>query len=321
MSPVAAIALGIFVNCVWGLAFLVPHVLREVDPVLITLGRYLCYGALSAILVVALRNLDLGSLTRRDWIVACGLALTGNVGYYALVVVAIQLGGIPIAALVIGTLPITIAVVGNLVQREFPFRVLAPAIVLIGSGLVLLNGHKLLNALDGTEAARIVLGIVAATAALALWTWYGIVNARFMKARACVGANAWSIAIGLATGALSLIAIVVLAFAHDVLPIVDASALADRDLLLRFLIGSLVLGVVVSWFATTLWNRVARSLPVSLAGQLVVFETLAALSYAFVVDWRWPTAIEVTSAGLIIVGVVLGIRATMRAPATGLQPT
>jgi drug/metabolite transporter (DMT)-like permease len=324
MSTPVAIALGILVNCVWGLAFLVPHLLQAVDPVLITIGRYLCYGAISLALFLTMPGLDLRKMTRADWKVAAALALTGNVGYYALVVFAVQTGGVPIAALVIGTLPVTIAVVGNFLQREYAFGVLAPAIVLILSGLFLLNGTRIFGAQifgsdDATSAAQTAIGFGAALCALALWTWYGIRNAQYMKNNLHVGPNAWSVAIGLATGAMSLALLPILLVAHLTVPAVSLAVFDDRAMLVQFLIASLVLGIVVSWLATIVWNRVARALPVALAGQLIVFETLASLAFVFVADWRLPDFVEVASAVLILTGVIIGIRATLRAarvPAT-----
>lgn len=319
MSTPVAIALGILVNCVWGLAFLVPHLLQAVDPVLITIGRYICYGAISLALFLTMPGLDLRKMTRADWKMAAALALTGNVGYYAFVVFAVQTGGVPIAALVIGTLPVTIAIVGNFIQREYPFRILAPAIILILSGLLLLNGARILGTDDATSAARTAIGFGAASCALALWTWYGIRNAQYMKNNLHVGPNAWSVAIGLATGAMSLAALPILLIAHMTVPAVSLAVFDDRAMLVQFLIASLVLGVVVSWLATIIWNRVARVLPVALAGQLIVFETLASLAFVFAADRRMPDLVDVVSAGLILTGVIIGIRATLRAvirPAT-----
>jgi drug/metabolite transporter (DMT)-like permease len=319
LSFTVAILLGILVNCIWGFAFLVPHLLSDVDPILITLGRYLCYGAVSLAILATWRGVSLSGMTRSDWGMAFALAFTGNVGYYALVVTAVQLGGVPIAALVIGTLPVTVAVVGNIVQREFRFRILAPAIALILLGLFLLNGHALSSAGDDVAVSRTLWGLLAAFGALVLWTWYGIRNAQYMKSQLHVDANSWSVAIGIATAGLSLAALPLVLAAHAVVPAVTLAVFADRGLLLGLIAGSLFLGIIVSWLATVMWNRVARVLPIALAGQLVVFETLSSLVYAFIADQRLPDLLEITSAVLILTGVVLGVRATLRAAKLSTQ--
>jgi hypothetical protein len=41
-----------------------------------------------------------------------------------------------------------------------------------------------------------------------------------------------------------------------------------------------------------LWNAASRLLPLSLSGQLIVFETLFALLYGFLHDARWPLPLE-----------------------------
>ncbi|HVL56557.1 MAG TPA: EamA/RhaT family transporter, partial [Burkholderiaceae bacterium] len=49
--------------------------------------------------------------------------------------------------------------------------------------------------------------------------------------------------------------------------------------------------------------------PTSLAGQLIVFETLAALLYAFALRGAVPSAAALAGIGLLVAGVVLGVRA------------
>ena len=57
-----------------------------------------------------------------------------------------------------------------------------------------------------------------------------------------------------------------------------------------------LLGLAASWLGTLLWNRASHLLPAALVGQLIVFETLAALLYAFLWYGRWPGMAE--SAGI-----------------------
>ena len=51
---------------------------------------------------------------------------------------------------------------------------------------------------------------------------------------------------------------------------------------LIFVAVMLAIGLLASWLGTLMWNRASRLLPAALTGQLIVFETLAALGYAFV---------------------------------------
>jgi drug/metabolite transporter (DMT)-like permease len=50
-------------------------------------------------------------------------------------------------------------------------------------------------------------------------------------------------------------------------------------------------------------------LPTSLAGQLIVFETLAALLYAFIWRGAMPGTLVIAGIVLLCIGVMLGMRA------------
>ncbi len=71
---------------------------------------------------------------------------------------------------------------------------------------------------------------------------------------------------------------------------------------------SLLLGILSSWAASWLWNQASTRLPGTLAGQLIAFETLAALAYAAV--WRGivPAPHVLAGAALLLAGVVVAIR-------------
>jgi drug/metabolite transporter (DMT)-like permease len=74
----------------------------------------------------------------------------------------------------------------------------------------------------------------------------------------------------------------------------------------------LTLGLCASWLGTLLWNRACQRLPTSLAGQLIVFETLSALLYAFMLRGKAPGLPVISGILLLCIGVMLGIR-TFRA--------
>ncbi|MNY46200.1 Inner membrane protein YtfF [compost metagenome] len=63
-----------------------------------------------------------------------------------------------------------------------------------------------------------------------------------------------------------------------------------------------------SWFANLLWNSASRRLPLTLSGQLIVFETLFALLYGFVYLQRLPTLLESLAIALLIGGVLWAVR-------------
>ncbi|XXX80984.1 DMT family transporter [Sorangium sp. So ce134] len=314
MSQLSGVLLGVAVNFIWGLAFLVPYALPSVDPISITVGRYATYGVLSAVLLLTRSRRALSAMSARDWLWALGLAFAGNAGYYAVLVLAIRHAGVPAAALIVGTLPVTMAVYGNWIGRELDVSRLVPPLSLILGGLIAMNAYKLVNAPSPSASRALVTGIVFAVSALGLWTWYGVQNARYLKRRPEIQGEDWSAAIGVGTLAITLGALPGLAIAGIWSPGRALAELGAGGELPAFLAGSLLLGVVVSWLATVMWNIAARKLPVSLAAQLIVFETVSSVVYACILDEAPPAMFELLCIGVILLGVLLGIRATLRAP-------
>ncbi len=58
-----------------------------------------------------------------------------------------------------------------------------------------------------------------------------------------------------------------------------------------------------------LWNIASKNTPTALTGQLIVFETLAALAYAYLVYQRAPSSFEIAGIVLLVLGVIVGVRA------------
>ncbi|RBF04126.1 EamA/RhaT family transporter, partial [Xanthomonas oryzae pv. oryzae] len=53
-----------------------------------------------------------------------------------------------------------------------------------------------------------------------------------------------------------------------------------------------------------LWNRASRVLPLTLVGQMIVFETVFALLYGFAWEMRLPTPLELAAIACLLVGVL-----------------
>ena len=70
----------------------------------------------------------------------------------------------------------------------------------------------------------------------------------------------------------------------------------------------LVIGLCSSWLGTLCWNEASQRLPTSLSGQLIVFETLAALAYAFAWSQRMPPPATLAGIALLMAGVVWALR-------------
>src|SRR5437763_807195 len=100
-----------------------------------------------------------------------------------------------------------------------------------------------------TSPAEKALGLLAACAAVAMWTWYALANARFLARQRAISPAGWSTAVGLATGAVALAGLPVAALTGQLAtPSVAHAGPA------KLVAGVVFLGIVVTWVGTWLWN-------------------------------------------------------------------
>ena len=66
-------------------------------------------------------------------------------------------------------------------------------------------------------------------------------------------------------------------------------------------------GLLASWFGTLCWNEASQRLPAAISGQLIVFETLAALAYALALRGGMPPALTLVGAALLVAGVAIAL--------------
>ena len=67
-------------------------------------------------------------------------------------------------------------------------------------------------------------------------------------------------------------------------------------------------GLLASWLGTLCWNEASQRLPTTLVGQLIVFETLSALAYAFMLRGQWPAPQTALGIALLVAGVLAALR-------------
>jgi drug/metabolite transporter (DMT)-like permease len=70
----------------------------------------------------------------------------------------------------------------------------------------------------------------------------------------------------------------------------------------------LAIGLFSSWLGTLCWNEASQRLPTNLAGQLIVFETLSALLFAFLLRGQWPAPSTLAGIALLVAGVAWALR-------------
>ncbi len=312
---------GVLAGALWGLTFVAPLVADPYTPFDLTVARYLAFGAVSGALLAPGGFAAVRRLPRRDLALLALLGFAGNVGYYLLMALAVPLAGSAVVALVIGCLPVVMAVLGNAGPGRVPARRLAPPLLVLGAGLLVVNGAALAEARAGGTSAAFAGGLGLTAAALALWAWYGLANARALAARPALSAAEWTALTGLGT-ALALGPVLPIGLAAG-LSAVPGLGFAGPDAV-RLAAWGVALGALSSWAATWAWSVAARRLPVALAGQLIVSETLFALLYGALHERRGPGWGEAVGAALMVAGVLAALRVFARrrpsAPSAGGTP-
>jgi drug/metabolite transporter (DMT)-like permease len=307
----------------WGLVFIAPLLLPDYPAVLLAMARYLAFG-LIALPLAWLDRARLATLSRADWFEAVKLSSVGNLLYYLCLASAIQRAGAPMPSMLIGTLPVVIAIVSN--RRDaardgrLRWRQLAPSLLLLAAGIACVN-HDEMQALQRADPAtwtRYASGALLAVGAVACWTWYPLRNADWLRAHADRPPRTWATAQGLAT--LPLAASGYAAFwvwaafsgggGQSAAPASGMPfPLPFGPTPLRFLALMFTIGLTASWLGTLCWNEASQRLPTTLVGQLIVFETLSALAYAYGLRGRWPPPLTAIGVLLLVAGVVWALRA------------
>ncbi len=313
--------LALTAGLMWGLVFVAPLWLADYPALLQSAGRYLAFG-LIALPLAWLDRKRLALLTRADWLEALKLSAVGNLLYYAFLASAIQRAGAPLPTMIIGTLPVVIAITSNLrdAKRDgrLPWLQLLPSLGLIAGGIGLVNHAELsmLRQDSRADMAGYLLGALLAIGAVVCWTWYPIRNADWLRAHADRNPGTWATAQGITTLPLALVAY--LAFwdwssgngtgsgSFEITSPGTALPLGPRPG--TFVAVMLTIGLLASWLGTLCWNGASQRLPTTLVGQLIVFETLSALAYAFMLRGQWPGAQTSVGIVLLVAGVMWALR-------------
>src|SRR5690606_31576760 len=214
---------------------------------------------------------------------------------------AIHAAGGAATALIVGLVPVVVTVAG--VRRHHAsgprLRALAGPCVLSVLGMTLV-------AVDAVRAARRLSSDAASGIG---GPAYSVGNARWLERRPDISSRDWSLLAGVATGGLALL-LAPLALLWD------ASA-HEPGAWLRLLGISSALALFASVVGNAFWNAASRRLPLSLAGQMIVFETLFALLYGFLWEWRLPGLLEIAAIACLLGGVLwcAALHAPAQAPA------
>ena len=297
---------GVLAGAFWGTVFIAPKWLAAFTPWELSFGRYLSYAAVAAITLVPTWRRTLAKLDRADLQAMFRQGAAGNVVYYVLLGHGVQLAGVTLTSLVIGMLPLSVTLVGRRDHGAVPLATLKWPLLVVAAGIACINADLFLHA--GGSSASVgdkLIGLLCAAGALACWTWYAVDNSRYLRRVHKFSSREWSALYGLASGLLVLAAAGAWWLAGG--RPAPASAAAGRDPAVFWAV-CLFLALGASLAGNQLWNIACRRVPVTLSGQLIVFETLFALAYGFMLERALPRPLEWAAIVLLSAGVAWTVR-------------
>ncbi|MYN18535.1 EamA family transporter [Rugamonas sp. FT107W] len=299
---------GLLAGAMWGMVFIVPELLTAFTPLEMACGRYIAYGLIAGGLMAPRLPALLRRLDRGDVAAMIKHALAGNIVYYMLLALGVKFAGVAATSLIIGVLPISVTLMGSKDHGSVPLKQLTLPLLLVAAGIACINVDVLSHdAGNGAPLPDKILGVLCAAGALLCWTWYSVDNARYLKRNPHFSSGEWSALYGVSSGLIALaIALVALALFHA--DVTGAGAVASgRDWTLFWIVNALM-ALGASVIGNHLWNVASRKVPLTLSGQLILFETLFALLYGFIYKQQLPRGLEIAAMLLLAGGVLWSMR-------------
>lgn len=287
---------------IWGLIFVIPTFLNEFSSLEIALGRYFFFGVISLFFFGGVCFRKLINYSLEIWIKALLFALIANILYYTCLVFAVQYANAAIATLIAGIAPVVIAFYGNWKENGSSCNKLILPALLIIAGLITVNVEDLFGQEPLTFSYEYVLGLVCAFLALLFWSWYVVANTQFLKECPSMSYFEWSTMLGVATFFWVMLALLLTLVFLDLSHLQKFVQITDE--LKLFFALTAILGCLCSWLGSYLWNSGCTLIPMSLGGQMTIFETLFGLSFVYFVDQRLPTYLECCGIILMLAAIV-----------------
>ncbi len=293
---------GVLACALWGFIYLVPLLLQDYDPFSISMARFTAFGFGSLIFLGKYLH-HIQKLTKRDWLDAFLLAFLGNTVYYAFLSYGIQLAGAPLSGMLMALIPLTVALITNRPTETnrvvIPWRKLWPPMLALVAGLIIGNADEFELVSRTSSGFNFWLGALSSSVAVGLWIWFPIRNGVWLKKHPSFSPLAWTVAQGIAI--LPVTAVCYLAYN---LPAVLEGGNLFGETPWLFLGVTLIAGTICGWGGMALWNMMSSKLPMTLGGQLMVFETIFAVLYALVFRGEVPSIFLCIGMVLLISGVL-----------------
>ncbi|TRB02835.1 MULTISPECIES: DMT family transporter [Rhizobium/Agrobacterium group] len=291
---------GVLAGALWGGIFLAPKLVPDFSALQLSTARYLTYGLISLIIIGPRLKRVSAHFGAREWFALGWLSMIGNIAYYVFISTAVKLSGVAFTSIIIGFLPVAVTIIGSRDHGAVSLKRLWPSLAFGAIGIIGISWQSLTENDAGLDVSR-VIGLACALGALASWTAFAVGNARWLSRLHHVSADDWNMMTGVVTGGLALLlAIPAFGFgggSHNMGDWLHFAAIAAG------------LGFTASILGNAFWNRMSRMLPLTLVGQMILFETLFALLYGFLWEGRGPTIVEIVAICSVVLSVILCMRA------------
>ena len=297
------IAAGLTTCSLWGLTFVAARAVVPFTAWDLTIARYGIFGLACLLLMVDRRFRPTG-IARLRLVIGLLLGGAGYVGYFICASFAVELAGAAVPPVIIGTMPVFLSIIANIRDRSAPWKTLALPLTLIAIGVAIVNAAAI-SADHVADQRSILLGILASSAALGIWIAYGLANAAVMGSADAPDGLQWTGLQGIGAAIGSVLLLPLASF--------DLVNTASPPEILRFVLWAAMMGLAGSWLATLCWVFASRRLPLALAAQLIVAETVFGLAYGFIFEDRFPSPAEAIGAIMQVAGVCSAI-AVFRKP-------
>lgn len=288
---------GLLTCALWGLTFVAPRLIDPYSALDLTVMRYGAF-ALGCLVLMIHPRLRPRGFSRQRWMIGLALGSVGYIGYFLAAAFAVLLAGAAIPPLIVGLMPVVLAVIANTRDRSLPWSRLTLPLLLILIGVSVVNVDTLART-EPTELGSLLLGILLSFVALSTWVAYGLINSVVMNGPNPPQSFHWTAIQGMGAGIGVLLLLPFATF-----PDLMAAGVEGTG---RFIFWALLLGLAGSLMATWLWLIAATRMPLALAAQLIVAETVFGLFFGFLYEARLPTMWEGTGIVLQIAGVGLAI--------------
>ncbi|MCD5994842.1 DMT family transporter [Pseudomonas sp. CDFA 602] len=299
---IKGVAFAVLAALCWGTNFIVPYVKGDYSLMAFMGVRFAAVG-LTGIVWLVLNLHALGLLEWPERLMGLALGAIGYFGYAICIAYGVAMSGPVLTPALIATVPVLLALLGNAKTKSVRWRVLAVPLLVLLSGLLLINvgaGKKTAGDADNLSA-----GGVFAAGAVALWLIFSVSNQRWIGKLPHRSMGVWT-ALMMIGSALGMTLMFTAGYVSGLFS-APANILAVYDapgVYVWAIVIALLSSVVGAWA----WNAAARVLPMVLSGQLIALEPLFATAMSLMFEKRLPMLHEALGMGVTLAGTLLAIK-------------